>query len=110
MKKNTKRAAAAAASSYSGEANIYRASEFKQNLLNALASPHSIEVDLSGITEIDSSGIQILLAAKKSAVSKNKELRYVGHSPAVVEAALLLGLGAHFNMDASQGAQQAKGA
>ncbi len=78
------------------EMTIYRAAELKQTLLAALAHPHSIEVDLSVVTEIDSAGIQLLISAKKSAKLQSKDMHLVGHSAAVIEAFELLKLVGYF--------------
>lgn len=45
-----------------GEFTIYRAMELKPVLF---AQPPVTEIDLSGVTEFDSSGLQLLMLAKK---------------------------------------------
>jgi anti-anti-sigma regulatory factor len=55
------------------------------------------EIDLSGVTEIDTAGVQLLMMAKKVARSQERELRLVAHSARVIEAFELLNLAAYFN-------------
>jgi anti-sigma B factor antagonist len=82
-----------------GELTIYRAAELKQVLLaelTELADPAPLEVDLSGVTNIDTAGVQLLMLAKKTAQAGQRELRLVAHSPAVIEVFELLNLAAYF--------------
>lgn len=79
-----------------GELNIYRALELKDTMLSALQGAATLEVDLAGVTEIDTAGMQILMLTKQTARATNKEVRLGGHSPAVLDAIQLLDLGAYF--------------
>ena len=76
-----------------GELNIYRAEELKRALLQ---EPALSEIDLSGVTEIDTVGVQLLMLAKKTALAQQRQLRLVAHSPAVTEVFELLDLAAYF--------------
>ena len=49
---------AAARVALSGELSIYSAAEIKSALAEAMGKASEIEVDLSGVTEIDSAGLQ----------------------------------------------------
>ena len=77
-----------------GEFTIFRAAELKPVLLEV---PAPTEIDLSGVTEIDTSGVQLLMLAKKEALAAQRELRLVGHSPAVLEVFELLNVAAYFS-------------
>lgn len=79
-----------------GEMNIYRAAELKNSLLAALTPNQPLELDLAGVTELDTSGVQLLMLAKRSAQTMQCELRLVSHSPAVLEVFELLDLAAWF--------------
>jgi anti-sigma B factor antagonist len=79
-----------------GEMTIYRAEELKRALIGPLLNAEQLEVDLSGVTEVDSVGLQLLLLAKRTARTLQGELRLVGHSPAVLEVFDLLKLAAYF--------------
>lgn len=76
-----------------GELTIYRANELKAALLN---EPAPIEVNLCGVNEIDTAGVQLLMAAKKAAVAAQRDFRLVAHSPAVIDVFELLNVAAYF--------------
>lgn len=76
-----------------GEMTIYRAAELCAGLQAALKDGDGeLALDLSAVTEMDSAGVQLLLAAGKSASAAQRELRMAGHSPAVAEVLGVLGL------------------
>jgi len=82
-----------------GELTIYRAAELCASLKAALtgaAAGGVLELNLAGVTEMDSAGVQLLMAAVKSARAAQSELRLVAHSPAVLEVFETLDLSAHF--------------
>ena len=79
-----------------GELTIYRAADLKVTVLEALRKSPVLEVDLSGVTELDTAGLQVLMLAKQTAQAEQRELRLVQHSPAVVEIFQMLDLGAFF--------------
>jgi len=76
-----------------GELTIFRAMELKLALLPV---PPLTEIDLSGVTEIDTAGVQLLMLAKKTALAEGRELRLLAHSPAVIEVFELLNVAAYF--------------
>ena len=66
-----------------GELSIYRAAELKTALLGALDMADvdgGFELDLSKVSEIDSSGLQLVLLAGREARSAGKPLRLTGCS------------------------------
>lgn len=69
--------------SFLEDLTIYNAMEQKQQLVKALEADRTIELDLSQVGEIDTSGLQLLILAKREAARLNKELTIVAHSPAV---------------------------
>jgi anti-anti-sigma factor len=79
-----------------GELTIYRAADLKVTVLEALRKSRVLEVDLSGVTELDTAGLQVLMLAKNAAAADKRELRLLNHSPAVVEIVEMLNLGAFF--------------
>jgi anti-sigma B factor antagonist len=79
-----------------GELTIYRAADLKATVLEALAKARVLEVDLAGVTELDTAGLQVLMLAKNAAAADGRELRLLNHSPAVVEIVEMLNLGAFF--------------
>ena len=76
-----------------GELTIFRAMELKPMLL---ASPPVDEIDLSGVTELDTAGVQLLMLAKKTALAQQRNVKLVAHSPAVLEVFELLNVAAYF--------------
>ena len=85
-----------------GELTIFRAMELMPVLLT---TPLLTDIDLSGVTELDTAGVQLLMLTKKTALVEARDFRLVGHSPAVLEVFELLNLAAYFGdplvMDAS---------
>jgi anti-anti-sigma factor len=79
-----------------GELTIYRAADLKITVLEALRKARVLEVDLAGVTELDTAGLQVLMLAKNAAAADGRELRLLNHSPAVVEIVEMLNLGAFF--------------
>ncbi|MBQ5947357.1 lipid asymmetry maintenance protein MlaB [Massilia sp. ST3] len=75
-----------------GELSIYRAAELRQELLAALDGAAALDIDLSAVTELDSAGVQLLLAAGKSAHAGRKALRLLAPSEAVREVFALIDL------------------
>lgn len=68
-----------------GEMTIYNALELKDKLLAPLDQCAHMEIDLAGVSEIDSAGLQLLVMVKNEARARGKTLRISGHSPAVLE-------------------------
>lgn len=79
-----------------GELTIYRAEELKKELLDTIAHGQEIEVDLQGVSEIDSAGLQLMIMAKREAVLQQKSLRFTGHSQTMLEVLDLFGLAGYF--------------
>ena len=73
-----------------GELTIYSAAEVKAGLAEAMAVASEIEVDLSGVTEMDTAGLQLMLIAKRN---PGKEVRFTNHTPAVLRLVDLANLG-----------------
>lgn len=68
-----------------GEATIYGATELKARLgevFLAHGDCASFELDLSGVTGMDSAGLQLVLAAKREARALGKGFRVVAHGNA----------------------------
>lgn len=69
-----------------GDCNIYSAEALKAALLRALAEPQAtLELDLAGVTEIDTAGLQVLMAAKNFARAGGQQLQFASHSAPVLE-------------------------
>jgi anti-sigma B factor antagonist len=75
----------------SGELTIYSAAEARQSLGDHLdRAPAPLELDLSGLEELDTAGVQVLAWLKREALAHNRTLALVNHSPAVIEVFDLL--------------------
>jgi len=79
-----------------GEMTIYHVLEHKQALLECLAHCAEMEINLSGVSEMDTAGFQLLLLAKREAARNGKPLRLVEHSPATLEVMDLFNMAAYF--------------
>lgn len=79
-----------------GELTIYAAAEAKAPLLAPLAECGELVIDLAGVSEIDSAGLQLLLLARREAEAAGRPLRFADASPAVAELVALYGLTAWF--------------
>jgi anti-anti-sigma factor len=78
-----------------GEMTIYTAAALSQDLLAALTHHRRTKLlDLSEVTEIDTAGLQLLLAARRQAADGGRELLVVEPSRAVRSAIELCGLSA----------------
>jgi len=76
-----------------GELTIFRASELKPVLL---ANPAADEIDLSGVTDLDTAGVQLLMLAKKTALAQQRDIKLTSHSPAVLDVFELLNVAGYF--------------
>ncbi|WP_088279346.1 lipid asymmetry maintenance protein MlaB [Ideonella sp. A 288] len=63
-----------------GELTIFRVAELKPMLLGNAALT---ELDLSGVCEIDTAGLQLLMVARRQAEAQQRRLRLVNRSTAV---------------------------
>jgi len=81
----------------SGELTIYQAGEARAALLNALEQGPLLEIDLGGVTELDTAGLQLLLLAKRVGADDDEPLLLVNHSRAVLDVLALTRLGAELD-------------
>lgn len=79
-----------------GDFTIFAAQALKERLLAALNEGKELEVDLSQVSEMDSAGLQLMVATKREAGNRDQALRFVGHSPTVVDTLDLTDLSGHF--------------
>ncbi len=78
-----------------GELTIYRAAELRETLQAALAAlpdGADLAIGLAGVTEMDSAGVQLLVAARNSAAAAGRALRLRDPSPAVADVFATLNL------------------
>ena len=78
------------------ELTIYRAAEIKDEMTAALRANALIEMDLSGVTEVDGAGLQLMMLAKREARINGTTLRFISHSRAVLDVMDLANLSGEF--------------
>jgi anti-anti-sigma factor len=74
-----------------GDLHISEAEQLRSVLLRELAAP-TLVLELYGVQSCDTASLQLLCALHKSAQRDGKQFRITSASPAVSEAAALLGL------------------
>jgi len=74
-----------------GKLTIEKASQFREELVSALAEASTLLIDLSDVEEIDLSGVQLIYSARRSAIAKGKELHLVGLAQPAVAKRLAAG-------------------
>lgn len=79
-----------------GEMNIYNAMDLKAALLKSIDEAEGVDLDLSGVSEFDSSGLQLLLLARKECERGGKQLKFTAKSASVESVIGLFNLGELF--------------
>jgi anti-anti-sigma factor len=87
--------------------DIASVTEARDHLLQILEAGDRVRIDFSSLTEIDTAGVQLVLAVRKESVACRKECRFVHPSAQVEEAFRVLGCASIF--DESVVTVQAKG-
>lgn len=82
----------------SGALTIFQAAERKPELLHALTLPHThVVLDLAGVDELDTAGLQLLLLLRRELASCGRHLEIGLYSPAVLAVLDLLQLHERFH-------------
>ena len=79
-----------------GTLTIYTAAQARNEIPSRLAEHGATVLDLSGVEELDTAGVQLLLWLKQEARRGGCACTLVNHSPAVVEVLDLLKLAGTF--------------
>jgi anti-anti-sigma factor len=79
-----------------GEMNIYNALELKAALMKSIDESEAVDIDLSGVSEFDSAGLQLLLLARKECERGGKRLKFKAKSAPVESVIGLFNLGELF--------------
>lgn len=69
-----------------GELTVYTAAEIGPKLLASLDKHKASALDLSGVAEFDTAGLQMLLFARRESASKGRALAFREPSPAASSA------------------------
>ncbi len=83
----------------SGGLTISQAGESREKLLAALTGTDELEVDLSALTEVDLSGLQLLCAAHRSAMQLGKRFRLLGDNEVLAKVVADAGFQRHVGCD-----------
>lgn len=84
-----------------GELTIYTAGLANSTIGESLAANQSVAIDLTGVTEIDTAGLQILLVARKEAMLRERAVSFIGHNRIVIECLRLMNLVNFFKFETS---------
>lgn len=79
-----------------GEMNIYNALELKSALMKSIDDSEAVDLDLSGVSEFDSAGLQILLLARRESERNGKTFNLASKSAPVESVIGLFNLGEFF--------------
>lgn len=63
-----------------GELTIYTAQEYRQSIIAGFDTNKNLEVDLTEVEEIDTSGLQILSALSKELAENGNEMKIIAAS------------------------------
>jgi len=69
-----------------GELTIYTVQEYKKSLLEKFSADKALELDLNGVDEIDTSGLQLLAAIAKQLSENGSEMSISSLSDVAREA------------------------
>ena len=75
-----------------GPLTVYEVGEMREVLLASLERDQELLVDITGITDCDTTGVQLLVSTRKKAGNDKKKLLITGDSEAVRKAAERIGL------------------
>ncbi|MGD9172473.1 MAG: STAS domain-containing protein [Candidatus Thiodiazotropha sp.] len=79
-----------------GELTIFTVSEIWQSMWRLFEGTNEIEIDLQGVSEIDTSGIQLLALVKMAVEKRGRSARFVNHSKEVVDVIEMFDLASNF--------------
>lgn len=81
----------------SEDLTIYNISTLLASLSDLLDKSQVLEIDLSMVSEIDTSGVQLLVHLKNKSLRNNKKLSFKNHSEQVVEAFEMYNISSFFD-------------
>jgi anti-anti-sigma factor len=75
-----------------GSMSIYEAAALREACMECFKNCEAMEVDLSGVSECDITGVQLLYSARMTAEATEKIFEITAVSPAVIETMVASGL------------------
>ena len=91
------------------ELTIYTAAAVKVTLLEALAKQRDLAIDLRGVSELDTAGLQLLVMASHRNSQAGRSTTLIAPSPTVTEVLELCGVGPLFEFEPSSMSPLPKG-
>lgn len=79
-----------------GDLTIYTAAQARRDIPSKMDKHGAQILDLSGVDEMDTAGVQLLLWLKRESADRGVRFSLIHHSPSVLEAFDLLRLAATF--------------
>jgi anti-anti-sigma factor len=79
-----------------GELTIFTVSKMWQSMLQLLNGADEIEINLQGVSEIDTAGIQLLMLLKMAVEKRGRSARFINHSKEVLDGIELFDLASYF--------------
>jgi ABC-type transporter Mla MlaB component len=79
-----------------GPMTVYEAPAQRHALLAALAAGAGLEIDVCGLDEIDTAGVQLLVLVQREGRDTGKPVRLAGQSAALAEVLGRYGIAAQF--------------
>lgn len=73
---------------------VRHAAKLAAELKSARQGAENLTIDLAGVSDLDSSGLQVLVALKKESLASGTSFKLVEHSPAVLSVFALYGMAA----------------
>lgn len=92
--------------SIDGELTISTVAEIKATLSAALGQKENVVLDLRNVEELDTAGLQLLLAAKRLG---DKRVRFINHSEAVFQILELANTGPQLGLSAADPSAATRG-
>lgn len=77
---------------FAGDLDLYQVEAARDALIGHLAGGHGLELDFSGVETCDAAGIQLLVAARRSALALGQGFSIHTPAPAIEKCGELLGL------------------
>ncbi len=75
-----------------GPLTVYEVGEMREVLLASMEKDRELVVDIAGINDCDTTGVQLLVSARKKAKKEKKKFFITGNSDAVRNAAERIGV------------------
>ncbi len=75
-----------------GKCTIYNVGKLKKSFIATIEENENILIDLSQVSDFDTAGLQLFVAAKNTIKNKNKKIKFVNHPVCVLAIFDLYGL------------------